>query len=133
MRTRGRSRIFFRRGCTRLLLYFNTNKPHSFFFFCRTNKKIPVVLENRRSSQGGGVHTPCTLPLDPPLGLLLARGLPYLPCKHSARDNSPTQVNFPPSCATSNRANLNSIIQFLSLIINLWISSSIHRQVRSQL
>ena len=36
----------------------NTNKPH----FCR----IPVVLESRRSSQGG-VHTPCTLPLDPPL------------------------------------------------------------------
>ena len=32
-------------------------------FFCR----IPVVLENRRSSQGGGVRTPCTLPLDPPL------------------------------------------------------------------
>ena len=29
---RGGSRIFFRRGCTRLLLYFNTiNKPHSFF------------------------------------------------------------------------------------------------------
>ena len=43
---RGGSRIFFRRGCTLLLLYFNTNKPHSFFFFCR----IPVVLENRRSS-----------------------------------------------------------------------------------
>ena len=33
------------------------------FFFGR----IPVVLENRRSSQGGGVRTPCTLPLDPPL------------------------------------------------------------------
>ena len=33
-----------------------------FFFFCR----IPVVLENRRSSQGG-VRTPCTLPQDPPL------------------------------------------------------------------
>ena len=61
---RGGSRIFFRSGCTRLLLYFNTNKPHS-FFLC----KIPVVLENRRSSQewGGGVRTPCTLPLDPPL------------------------------------------------------------------
>ena len=59
---RGGSRIFFRRGCTRLLLYFNTNKPHSSFFFCR----IPVALENRRSSQGG-VRTPCTLPLDPPL------------------------------------------------------------------
>ena len=60
--TRGGSRIFFRRGCTRLLLYFNTNKPHS-FFFCG----IPVVLENRRSSREGGVRTPCTLPLDPPL------------------------------------------------------------------
>ena len=54
---RGGSRIFFRRGCTRLLLYFNTNKLHS---FCR----IPVVLENRRSSKRGGG---CTLPLDPPL------------------------------------------------------------------
>ena len=62
--SRGGSRIFFRRGCTCLLLYFNTNKPHSFLFFCR----IPVVLENRRSSQrGAGVRTPCTLPLDPPL------------------------------------------------------------------
>ena len=41
------------------MLYFNTNKPHSFFFFCR----IPVVLENRRSSQKGGrgAH-----PLHPP-------------------------------------------------------------------
>ena len=58
----GRIQDFFRKGCTRLLLYFNTNKPHSFFCFCR----IPVVLENRRSSQGGGVRTPCT-PLDPPL------------------------------------------------------------------
>ena len=37
-------------------------------FFCR----IPVVLENRRSSQkgGGGVRTTCTLPLDPPLGFV---------------------------------------------------------------
>ena len=32
VKRRGGSRIFFRRGCTRLLLYFNTNKPHSFFF-----------------------------------------------------------------------------------------------------
>ena len=53
---RGGSRIFFGRGCTRLLLYFNTNKPSS--FCCR----IPVVLETRRSSQGlGGAH-----PLHPP-------------------------------------------------------------------
>ena len=62
--SRSGSRIFSRRGCTRLMLYFNTNKPHS-FFFC----KIPVVLENHRSSRAGGgrVRTPCTLPLDPPL------------------------------------------------------------------
>ena len=38
------------------MLYFNANKP-LFFFFGR----IPVVLENRRSSQGGGAH-----PLHPP-------------------------------------------------------------------
>ena len=61
----GRIQDFFRRGCTRLLLYFNTNKPHS--FFCR----IPVVLQNRRSSQGGrgggGVRSPCTLPQNAPL------------------------------------------------------------------
>ena len=29
--TTGADPGFFRRGCTRLLLYFNTNKPHSFF------------------------------------------------------------------------------------------------------
>ena len=53
---RGESRIFFRRGCTRP---FNTNKPHSFFFFfCR----IPVVLENRRSSQGEGGYAPLHSP-----------------------------------------------------------------------
>ena len=57
----GRIQDFFRRGCTRLFLYFNTNKPQ--FFFCR----IPVALENCRSSQGGGVRTPCTLLLDLPL------------------------------------------------------------------
>ena len=67
---RGESRIFLRRGCTRLLLYFNTNKPHNFSFFGR----IPVVLENRRSSRGGGgVRTPCTLPLNPPLKILMFR------------------------------------------------------------
>ena len=55
--TRGQIQDFFEEGCTRLLLYFNTNKPHS-FFFCR----IPVVLENCRPSRGGGgAH------LDPPL------------------------------------------------------------------
>ena len=40
----GRIQDFFIRGWTRLLLYFNTNKPHSFSF----------LAEYRRSSQGGG-------------------------------------------------------------------------------
>ena len=76
---RGGSRIFFRRGYTRLLLYFNTNKPHSSFFFLQNTN----VLENRRSSQGG-VRTPCTLPLDPPLHLAsydyAARSLSLVAC-----------------------------------------------------
>ena len=42
----------------------STSTPiNHLIFFCR----IPVVLENGRSSQGGGMRTPCTLPLDPPL------------------------------------------------------------------
>ena len=37
---------FFRRGCTRLLFYFNTNKPHSFFFLQNTSciKKPQFIL-----------------------------------------------------------------------------------------
>ena len=58
---RGGSRIFFRRGCTCLLLYFNTNKPHSFFLENTSCIRKPQVIS------GGGVRTPCTLPLDPPL------------------------------------------------------------------
>ena len=53
---RGGSRIFFRRGCTRLLLYFNTNKPQSFFFLQNTNCiRKPQVIS------GEGAH-----PLHPP-------------------------------------------------------------------
>jgi len=67
---RGGSRTFFRRGCTRLLLYFNTNKPHSFFSFLQNTSCIrkPQVI-----SGGGGVRTPCPLPLDPPLDILSNR------------------------------------------------------------
>ena len=43
----------------------STSTPINPFFF----RRIPVVLENRRLSQGG-VRTPCTLPLDPPLQIL---------------------------------------------------------------
>ena len=45
----------------------STPMNHIVFFF----GKMPNVLENCRSSQGGGgVCTPCTLPLDPPLNKL---------------------------------------------------------------
>ena len=62
---RGGSRNFFRRGCTRLLLYINTNKPHSFFLQNTSYIRKPQVI-----SGGRGVRTPCTLPLDPPLILV---------------------------------------------------------------
>ena len=57
----GRIQDFFRRGCTRLLLYFNTNKPHSFFL------AEYQLYQKTAGHLGGKVHTPCTLPLDPPL------------------------------------------------------------------
>ena len=53
---RGGSRIFFRRGCTRPLLYFNTNKPHSFFLQNTSCIRKPQVISGR-----GGAH-----PLHPP-------------------------------------------------------------------
>ena len=41
---------------------------------CSTSTpRIPVVSENRKSSQGG--RTPCTLPLDPPLSTTFETGL----------------------------------------------------------
>ena len=52
----------------------STSTPinHIVFFYCR----IPVVLEKRKSShggRGGGVCTPCTLPLDPPLHIMMSQ------------------------------------------------------------
>ena len=62
---RGGSRIFFRWGCTCLLLYFNTNQPHGFFMQSTSCIRKPQVISG--GGGGEGVHTPCTLPLDPPL------------------------------------------------------------------
>ena len=59
---RGGSKIFFRRGCTCLFLHFNTNKPHSFFFFAEYQ-----LYWKTAGHLGEGGHTPCTLPLDLPL------------------------------------------------------------------
>ena len=69
--TQGRIQDFFRRGCTRLLLYFNTNKPHSFFFFFQNTTCIrkPQLISGGGGGGCGGVHTPCTLHLDAPLRL----------------------------------------------------------------
>ena len=61
--SRGGSRIFFRAGCTHLLLYFNTNKPHSFLFLQNTSCiRKPQVISGE-----GVVRTPSILPLDLPL------------------------------------------------------------------
>ena len=54
---------FFLGGCALVSCSTSTPINHIVSFFCR----IPVVLENCRSSQEGGMLTPCTLPLDPPL------------------------------------------------------------------
>ena len=51
---RGGSRIFFRRGCTRLLLYFNTNKPHSFFLQNTSCIREPRVISGGEGE--GGAH-----------------------------------------------------------------------------
>ena len=53
--------FFCRRGCTPLLPYFNTNKPQFFLQNTSCIRKPQVI------SGGGGLRTPCTLPLDPPL------------------------------------------------------------------
>ena len=64
---------------------------HIVFFFGR----IPAVLENRRSSQGG-VRTPCTLPLDPPLEIKVEDFLnslkPLKTCKTKGADGKPAQI-----------------------------------------
>ena len=65
LNSRGGSRNFFRRGCTRLLLYFNTNKPHSFFLQNTSCIRKPQVISG---VGGGGCAPPApSLPLDPPL------------------------------------------------------------------
>ena len=53
----GGSRIFFRRGCTRLLLYFNTNKPHSFFL-----QNTRCIRKPAGHLGGGGVAHPLHSP-----------------------------------------------------------------------
>ena len=50
--------FFFRRGCTCLLPYLNTNKPHSFFVQNTSCIRKPQVISGGRE---GGVH-----PLHPP-------------------------------------------------------------------
>ena len=81
---RGGSWILFRRGCTRLLLYYNTNKPHSFFcFFVLQNTSCirkPLVI----SGGAGGAH-----PLHPPTRSPLL----FVPARKTIRDS--VNSNFP--------------------------------------
>ena len=50
-KTRGGARIFFGRGCTRLLLSFNTNKPNSFFF---AEYQLYKKIAGHLGGEGGG-------------------------------------------------------------------------------
>ena len=56
--TQGRIQDFFEKGCTRLLLYFNTNKPHSFFF---AEYQLYQKTASYLRGGAGGAH-----PLHPP-------------------------------------------------------------------
>ena len=70
---RGGSRIVFRRACTRLLLYFNTNKPHSFFLQNTSCIRKPQVIS------GGGAHPLNPLPRSAPGDSTLEIGAAQLP------------------------------------------------------
>ena len=61
--TRGGSRIFFRRGCTRLLLYFNTNNPHIFFF---AEYQLYQKAAGHLRGGGGGCAPPAPSPRSAP-------------------------------------------------------------------
>ena len=58
VKKQGRIQDFFYEGCTRLLLYFNTNKPHSFFWQNTSCIRKPQVISG---GEGRGAH-----PLHPP-------------------------------------------------------------------
>ena len=58
MSDRGESRIFVRRGCT--------SKEWRHWQWAKKFLKVNTYIRNFISG-GGGVRTPCTLPLDPPL------------------------------------------------------------------
>ena len=66
MQKQGRIQVFFRRGCPRLLLYFNTNKSHSFFL-----QNTSCIRKPQVTSGGGGAH-----PLHPP-----PRSAPVFTCE----------------------------------------------------
>ena len=60
--TRADPRFFVGGGALVSCSTFNTNKPKSFFLQNTSCIRKPQII-----SGGGGVRTPCTLPLDPPL------------------------------------------------------------------
>ena len=113
---RGGSRILFRRGCTHLLLYVNTNKPHSFFFWQNTSCiRKPQVIS-------GGVRTPCTLPLDPPLPLKMESRI-EVPLKKKNRNPVPGIwnpwlgiQNLRLSWIEKKKRHVSSLVSLLSLL-----------------
>ena len=68
--------FFFRRGCTRLLLYFNTSKPHSFFWQNTSCIKKPQFMGGGGGGGGGGAHPLHPPPRSAPVVQQLDHGIP---------------------------------------------------------
>ena len=116
----GRIQYFFRRGCT-------TKEWRNWLV---TGRRIPVILENRRSSRGGGGRggrTPCTLPLDPLLHSLqdfyfCCTCSPILHCSlsYTERWKDPEYSDILGSDAFFNWDNTDNIVlRFFDVSINL--------------
>ena len=95
--------MFFRRGCTRLLLYFNTNKPHSFLFLQNTSciRKPQVIW--------GGAH-----PLHPP-----PRSAPEGDKRNHCQLSRIVRVLHSSPCPPYRSPNLPDKTEFLTLLLSL--------------
>ena len=80
---RGGSRIFFRRRFTRLLLYFNTNKPHSYFL-----QNTSCIRKPQVTSGGGRGFDPLHPPPRSAPDLVKLRCI-RIPALHTLRFFSP--------------------------------------------
>ena len=123
----GRIQDFFRRGCTRLLLYFDTSKPHSFLFLQNTICiRKPQVISGE-----GGAHPQHPPPRSAPVHVTLlkffARGV-VANIRRNIRivknDRSQTQIQIRPR-HTVTRYGLTSCFDvFVNVLDSSHLSSS---------